>query len=733
MTTAYLCPGCRLNALRRFRIYRRIGPASRATFVSLYGKKPAALRDESASPPPPIAGVSDDAPRTQWPSDVRTEADIVPDIDVNGNSTDRVLEMMRTLAQNGPLRTRYSRTVLPGPVPASEPAHKSTADHKKANIRYYVARDENHHSGNVTPTRQTSISQLVHAPGPAQKSTVDHPVDNQAETFGFSKSVLQDAMPFAVFVSRILYLTDPRTHFETYIMESMLRSSVEKKQIASFMECMAKGERDSMFVHFTNGANVSLDTEQISLDDLAAIEKFLGDQLELCVLHSSLPSAIALWEQAVAIAQSHTLQKRGMRFSGELYNDFMSAFMKLKRPEQAVLVWNTLNTHGFNPTVKMWTSMLEGFMRLGDVEATEQVWDRMLLSGTKPDSCAWTARLLALFHRSYGEGMQALKHFGETWIEALRKAGNEKDAEQVATRPTTRLLNRLITRFYRKGTRYADVMTDLLVWGKDHGVKPDIVTMNMLLGKSLKLDNSEEASNVFNLMQEQGIKPDPATYAIIIDSIFRDELIAPNFEAQMERVGAVLKEAEEQGLDVAEQTYTAIINGLIKSYGNIDAAKAVLNFMISKGAQPHIYVFTIIATHLFEQDPPDVVGLDLLYTQVRKLHVTKRVQPDVIFYDRMIEGYAKIGQIGKAMTFLAKMSPKHCPGWRALAAVAQALANAGDWSRLDGLLQDVQGEAREKFGEKKFWDKVAQIEASRPSPRPGVAAAQPGMAAAQTG
>ncbi|KAH7055902.1 hypothetical protein B0J12DRAFT_656126 [Macrophomina phaseolina] len=413
----------------------------------------------------------------------------------------------------------------------------------------------------------------------------------------------------------------------------------------------------------------------------------------------------------------------------KLYNLFLEAFMALKQPDRAIQIWNHMIENGTHPTVKAWTAMLTGCGKAKDIYGLEQMWVRMLNSGIQPDAHAWSSRIFGIMSAGKTEhGLRVLEEMGKIWVEACKRvqAGGKKKSLQVdeanlPARPSTVVLNGAITALSQMPPRHHRYIARVLAWGRSFGIAPDVFTFNALISLSLKRDNAPEAMKLLQQMEEAQVQPDIATFTIILNSIFRNPSTAAlSQEEQNEKVMDVLQNLEAKGIQANAHVYSTLIDGLLKRHDNQQAAKAVLNHMVAKkiAIPPHIY--TILMTYYFQRE--DFDSIEALWTQIQ----SSGTVVDMVFYDRMIERYAAIGDTGKMTTFLTRMSKEGLtPGWPALQAVVVKLADIGDWERFDEIVYDVENgvgiatKGLRKSDENvinRFWAAVEYKKKQRPKP-----------------
>ncbi|KKY20398.1 hypothetical protein UCDDS831_g04740 [Diplodia seriata] len=144
--------------------------------------------------------------------------------------------------------------------------------------------------------------------------------------------------------------------------------------------------------------------------------------------------------------------------------------------------------------------------------------------------------------------------------------------------------------------------------------------------------------------------------------------------------------------------------------------------MVAKGLQVPPHIYTSLMTHYFERH--DLAAVDALWAQIEASGTVL----DIVFFDRMIEQYARIHDVDRMMVFLKRMSNRGlAPGWPALQDVVVKLAEIGDWERFDQIVNDVEqgvGVARKGMRVSpdnvihQFWKAVARKRALKPKPEP---------------
>jgi hypothetical protein len=199
-------------------------------------------------------------------------------------------------------------------------------------------------------------------------------------------------------------------------------------------------------------------------------------------------------------------------------------------------------------------------------------------------------------------------------------------------------------------------------------------------------------------MERDGLEPDIVTYTMLIGASFdNQEFHGLSPPEQTARVTELFSRLEARGLKLNSWTYSSTIDKLLKRHGNMSAVRVIVDHMMSRGISPTVHIYTSLITYYFQQSPPDIESVDSLWFQ---LNERPGAVADRVLFDRIVEGYASVGEIGKMMAVLTKMSALgKLPSWVTLTAVVKALVAAGEWERARGVVRDVQnGEGVAKGG-----------------------------------
>jgi len=461
----------------------------------------------------------------------------------------------------------------------------------------------------------------------------------------------------------------------------------------------------------------------------------------------------ALWREAQTAFHDVVASGTVNNIPSIVYSHFLMTFMALRRPNRAIDVWNDMVQNNVPLIVGTWDAMLKGCGRAKDPKSLEAVWQKMIQSGVQPDAQVWATRIHGLATTGYWEsGIRVFHSMTKTWVEAVQQAHQGERLTELPSlgdvagvpKPNTQCLNSLVLGLAR-GRKYRQ-LAEIVSSAKAIGVKADVYTFNPLFRTALQDGDMELATRVLRQMGSLGIKPDIASFTMLLESLFReDEEIAGNdgkqnvastvtshdssMDVKHEAALEIFRDMEQAGIEANAWSFSTLINGLLKSTskpahtqtsgatvkaGNLRAAHTVLAHMAANSIPLSSQIYTTLVTHHFSVDPPDLAAIESLWNRAR---ADPQVFLDVVFFDRLIEGLAGTNEIGRMMTALGQAVKRgKVPGWIAMKEVVAALGRAGDWDRIEDIVSGVRreelelkDEQRARKGRNEFWDLVESM------------------------
>lgn len=463
--------------------------------------------------------------------------------------------------------------------------------------------------------------------------------------------------------------------------------------------------------------------QKTSLDDI--VESF-KKRISRAIADSNPGRVESLFTEAQS--SFSRVQEDNGKLPAALYAHFVFGFAALKRPHRAIQVMGGLVQNGITPSLSTWDSMIRGSGLARDHEAVHDMWEKMMQSGVKADAHIWATRIHALAISGHWQSaMAAFQQMTAQWISAARAEGSNGQVWELpdstdAPKPTARCLNSLVVGLAR-GLKY-DQLGEVLRWAKMLDIRPDAYTFNSLFKVAALRQDGALTDSLLKQMQALDIQPDIATFTMMLDSIFQEEMQVDeagqaadvdNLEEQRQAsVASLFRTMQAAGVSATAHTFATLINGLLKSTRpNEAAAYSIIKYLRAKGLPLSSAIYTALITHHFESAAPDLGAVERLWNEAR---AARTLSLDVVFYDRLIEGFARADQVGKAMTALTQAGKRgKVPGWIAMTEVVSALLRAGERRRAQHLVLAVKEEEdssrdnlRARIGQARFWSTVRE-------------------------
>lgn len=397
-----------------------------------------------------------------------------------------------------------------------------------------------------------------------------------------------------------------------------------------------------------------------------------------------------------------------------MYLQILVAFFTLRRPEMATEVWNYMIKSGRQPNQKHWNAMLAGCAKSKDLISLQGVWSNMKSAGFEPDDYSWSTWIDGLIRcGEWQQGLQALDELGEVW-----KKPPSPDGKPGFKPPVLSIIPINAAMSACQATRKHTLVPHILKWAESQKVPLETSTFNILLGPLVRQADHTAIDDLLASMQHHGCTPNIITLTVILNGLLNSPAsvfgtLSPT--AQKDSILTILHNMEEQGLPATVQTYCTILNGLLQPHNpNLVAAQAVLSHMAAKDLQASSAIYTILVSHYFALSPPDLAAIAALWQRMRSEGGIR----DRFFFDRMIEGYARYGEIEKMLAMLRDaLIEGKSPSWMALGEMVLALKRADERDLLEDLVADILDETNGimrhggvgSSGKRDFWAQVNHL------------------------
>lgn len=520
------------------------------------------------------------------------------------------------------------------------------------------------------------------------------------------QSILEYARPFVQFIEHIIRggKLDRQTSSECLLGQGISLEIVDDL-LTGWGPKPATMKESPIPVELPQEKSIVQDNSAWKQSHLISVSKDLTRAID----RSDVGQAITLWRNFVSRPKPNDLKEEELQ---PVILQFLSAFFNLRRPEQSVEVWNHMVKLGHQPSQKHWHAMILGCANAKDLLSMQGIWANMKAAGFKPDVKSWTTWIHGLIRcGSWQKGLEALDELGILWKKAstVNKGGSDHELLSPSIIPVNAAITALQT------TGKANIVPSVLKWAKSQSLPLNISTFNIMLRHLILKGELPTINTLLSSMERHGCAPDIATFTIILNGLvsnpnssFHDQSPAD----QKTTILSILRDMEQKGLPANAYTYSTILDGLLSPQTpNLPGARAVLDHMAQHNLKPSPHIYTILSGHYFSTVPPDLAALDALWRATR---VAKSVL-DSVFYDRMIEGYARIGEVEKMLFFVKRAALEgKSPSWVALAAAMRALRAAREWDLVRDLVVDVQdleegvlrhGEGG-RTGKDRFWRMV---------------------------
>ncbi|KAF2028931.1 hypothetical protein EK21DRAFT_68821 [Setomelanomma holmii] len=523
-------------------------------------------------------------------------------------------------------------------------------------------------------------------------------VSDAMETIG---PLYQEAKPFLLFLERLLAGSR---------VDSVLKATYKSPRFGALPEDIQKdiiNEIDNAPLRAMTALGTSGETltEPETGDPAANLEAFHLKRIARAILEkASVRTLNNLWAEV----ESAFTKNNKCVIPPRIYNAFLSGYIMLLHAPRSVEIWNHMIANGVQPDVQSWVALLEGCEKAKDFNGFNAMWTRMLNSGIEPDNHAWTTRVHGLFSlRKIDLGLAALDDMAKRWsageatLADTRQSRPHKGVKSAApkvnkcVKPSIEVINGAVTALVQLPARAMyhekriQFVQKILAWAGNFQIKPDAITYNSLIQLYLRAGDSGTAFRILRQMEHGSISADAATHTMLITFSFENKSFDNITEAQQtEKIISLIDSIEASGLKLNAYIYGAAIDRLLKQYSNYNAVRTIIQHMHDRNMVPSAHVYTSLVTYYFQQDPPAIAAVDSLVDQFFTSH---RIVTDRILFDRIIEGYAAHGEVGKMMSVLTRMSKQGVlPGWSALTAVIEALVRDGDFDRARDVARQVE-------------------------------------------
>ncbi|XP_034575127.1 uncharacterized protein [Setaria viridis] len=332
---------------------------------------------------------------------------------------------------------------------------------------------------------------------------------------------------------------------------------------------------------------------------------------------------------------------------------FDSLLYSLRKTDMALEIFEKMESCGLSPSDYSHSILIDGLCKQDKIgEALSFLQEARKEGKFKPLGMTFNILMSALCNLGFIQdaksifclmlkyGLNPNRYTYSTIIHGLCKTGSVREAFDIFQSVTEEGMeldivtyNSLINGFRLHGhTREIPKMIEMM---RNQGVEPDLVTYTILIAGHCEGGDVEEGMKIRKDIIDQGLELNIVTYSVLINALFKKGLVY--------EVENLLSEICSIGLDMDVVAYSILIHGYSK-LGEIGRALEVCKVMCSsQRVMPTSLNHVSILLGLCKKGFLDVARLYLE-------NVATKYQPtDVVLYNVVIDGYAKVGDIGNAV------------------------------------------------------------------------------------
>uniref|UniRef100_J3N3F3 Pentacotripeptide-repeat region of PRORP domain-containing protein n=1 Tax=Oryza brachyantha TaxID=4533 RepID=J3N3F3_ORYBR len=325
----------------------------------------------------------------------------------------------------------------------------------------------------------------------------------------------------------------------------------------------------------------------------------------------------------------------------------------LRKTDMALELFEEMESRGVSPSEYSHSIVIDGLCKQDKVgEALSFLQEARKEGRFKPVGMAFNILMSALCNWGFVQSAKSFlclmlkyglipdRYTFSTLIHGLCKVGSMEEALDLFERVTkegmgldTVTYNSLINGYRLLGLTRE--ITKIIQIMRSQGIEPDLVTYTILIAGHCEHGDVEEGMKIRKDVLDQGLQLNIVTYSVLLNALFKKGLFY--------EIDNLLAEIYNIGLDMDVVAYSILIHGYCK-LGEIERALQVCNVM----CRSHRVVPTSL-NHLSILLGLCKKGL-LVEARWYLENVAIKYQPtDVVFYNAVIDGYAKIGDIINAV------------------------------------------------------------------------------------
>jgi pentatricopeptide repeat protein len=293
----------------------------------------------------------------------------------------------------------------------------------------------------------------------------------------------------------------------------------------------------------------------------------------------------------------------------ESCNVFISAALRLRRPEIAISFFREMRRCRVSPNVYTVNMMMRANCVLGRVEDAAQLLNEMPGWGFSRTAASFNTLIAAYCHDSGG-------------METALRLKERMEREGLVPNEVT--YNTIVHGLCKEGRmrQASRVVNEMRL----KGVTPNTITFNTLIHGYVTLGDNEAAMRMHEEMVEARVGADMVTYNALILGLCN--------EGKTRKAGKLVQELCAAKLEPNASTFSALIIGQCKKQ-NSERAVDLLNAMKKAGFQPNYYTYKIVVS-TFSKNKDFEGAVDVLKDMLRRC-----IAPDKALLHEFFEGLSE--------------------------------------------------------------------------------------------
>lgn len=379
-------------------------------------------------------------------------------------------------------------------------------------------------------------------------------------------------------------------------------------------------------------------------------------ELTLASLHTKLRKAYAtdniegvvvLWERLLKGVDRHKQSMtQALRDDPAHMNFWFFVFCAMGRSDMLESAQALMTRVGMRPNIKTYTAMMHGWKMVKDYDKIEGLWSRIISSDMQLDTHIWTERVSALMELGRDqEGVQAIAEMMAAWKARMNPKQPTVFRKQRAIAPSIEVINAAFKFLVQRDKQAAFKLLD---WAGKEGIKPDVLTYNILLGESVRTDLSGlEVPRLLKEMKQADIEPDTATFTIILEQVVGGAATG-NADEQVLAIDSIFSSIKAAGLQSNLEVYGKVLHAIASNPNGADRAiNAVIRNMKESGyatISPHM-ALTLVERHL---DHSQAVTSASVTALLRQHGFTSIATGDQRLWERVMSAHAVLNDVEAA-------------------------------------------------------------------------------------